>query len=123
MHLNFTVVYKLKLRDGGSPPYLVLLLLRSGTETLVLGSQRTLQITKSAFRIFVQPDWQIDNNFFNRPIMARSQQSWYTCGDPEQGFRQCFADERNQSLLLSVAQLPQGERGIYVTIVESCCIT
>ena len=29
---------------------------------------------------------------------------WYTDGDPEQGFRRCFADGLNQSLVSSVAQ-------------------
>jgi len=31
--------------------------------------------------------------------------SWYTGGGPEQGFRCCFADRLNQSLLSSVAQV------------------
>ena len=30
--------------------------------------------------------------------------SWYTGGGPEQGFRRCFADRLNQSLVLSAAQ-------------------
>ena len=30
--------------------------------------------------------------------------SWYTSGGPEQGFRPCFADRLNQSLVSSVAQ-------------------
>ena len=30
--------------------------------------------------------------------------SWYTDGDPEQGFRRCFADGLNQSLVSSMAQ-------------------
>ena len=30
--------------------------------------------------------------------------SWYTGGGPEQGFRRCFADGLNQSLVLSAAQ-------------------
>ena len=30
--------------------------------------------------------------------------SWYTGGDPEQGFRRCFTDDLNQSLVSSVAQ-------------------
>ena len=40
---------------------------------LVLGFERTRPITESAFRISFQSDWQIDNDFFNRPIMARTQ--------------------------------------------------
>ena len=51
----------------------VLLRLRSGAGVLVPGFQRTRPITESAFRISFQPDWQIDNDFFNRPIMARIQ--------------------------------------------------
>ena len=31
--------------------------------------------------------------------------SWYTSGDPEQGFQRCFADGFNQSLVLLVAQI------------------
>ena len=30
--------------------------------------------------------------------------SWYTGGGPEQGFRRCFADVLNQSLVRSAAQ-------------------
>ena len=37
--------------------------------------QRTQWITGSAFRIFFYPDWQINNDIFNRPVlkMARTQ--------------------------------------------------
>ena len=31
------------------------------------------RITGNALRISLQPDWQINNGFFNRPIMARSE--------------------------------------------------
>ena len=31
-------------------------------------------------------------------------QTWYTGGDPEQGFQLCLADELNQSLVSSIAQ-------------------
>ena len=41
--------------------------------------------------------------FFNRPIMANTQ-TWYTGGDPEQGFQRCLADGLNQSLVSSIAQ-------------------
>ena len=30
--------------------------------------QRTEQITGNTFQISLQPDWQIDNGIFNRPI-------------------------------------------------------
>ena len=33
-----------------------------------------------AFRISFHPDWQIDNGFFNRPIMARTQIPIQWCG-------------------------------------------
>ena len=36
------------------------------------------------------------NGFFNRQIMARSRKSWYSGGDPEQGFRRYFVDGLNQ---------------------------
>ena len=58
---------------------------RGSTDFLVLDPRRTQLITGSAFRIFFRPNWQINNGFFNRPIMARTQilvNSW----DPEQGF-------------------------------------
>ena len=38
--------------------------LRNSADDLVLGPQRTQRFTGSAFRIFLQPDWQIDNGFF-----------------------------------------------------------
>ena len=50
-----------------------LLRLRSSADILVLGSKRTQRITGSAFRIFFQPNWQIGNGIFNRPIMERTQ--------------------------------------------------
>ena len=34
----------------------------------------------------------------------RALKSWYSVGGPEQGFRRCFADGLNQSLVLSAAQ-------------------
>ena len=34
---------------------------------------RTQRITRKAFRISFQPDWQTDNGFLYRPIMARAQ--------------------------------------------------
>ena len=35
---------------------------------------------------------------------CRVLKSWYTGGDPEQGFRRCFADGLNQMLVSPVAQ-------------------
>ena len=37
---------------------------------LGLGSQGTQRITGIAFRISFQPDWQINNGFFNGPIIG-----------------------------------------------------
>ena len=65
---------------------------------LVLGTQRTQQITGRTLRISFHPDWQIDNGFFNRPVMTRTQILKHT-DDPEQGFQRCFADGLNQSLV------------------------
>ena len=48
--------------------------LRRSDETLVLGPRRTQRITGSAFWFFFfQPNWQIDNGYFNRPVMALTQ--------------------------------------------------
>ena len=45
-----------------------------GADILVLGTQWTQRITGNAFRISLQPDWQIDRGFFNnRQIMACTQ--------------------------------------------------
>ena len=49
--------------------------------------QRTQQITRSAFRISPQPDWQI-NNF----------KSWYVGGGSEPQFQCWFVDRLNQRL-------------------------
>ena len=35
--------------------------------------QRTEQITGNTFQISLQPDWQIANGIFNRPIIAHTQ--------------------------------------------------
>ena len=40
---------------------------------LVLGPQRTQRVTGNACRISLQPDWQIDNSFFDKEIMARNE--------------------------------------------------
>ena len=37
---------------------------------------RTQRITRSALRICRQPDWHVDNGYFNRPIMGRIIKSW-----------------------------------------------
>ena len=53
---------------------------------------------------FHPPDWQIDNGFFNRPIMTHTQ---IPGEGPQQGFWRSFADGLNQSLVSSVAQAIQ----------------
>ena len=47
--------------------------LRSTAAILVLGPQRTQRINGSMFIISLQTDRQIDNGFFNRRAIARSQ--------------------------------------------------
>ena len=70
--------------------------------------QRTQRITGSAFRISLQPDWR-SRQTKQRPFLTG--QSWrvlksgYTAGSPEQGFRRCFADGVNQSLISSARRL------------------
>ena len=44
--------------------------------------------------------------------------SWYTRAGPEQGFRLCFVDERNQSLVLPVAQAYHRTMHDYASIDE-----
>ena len=46
---------------------------RSSTDILLLAPQRTQRITGSGFQISFRLDWQIDNGFVKRPIMARTQ--------------------------------------------------
>ena len=41
--------------------------------SIVVGPQRTQRIPGSAFGISLHPFWQIDNGFFLRPIMTRTQ--------------------------------------------------
>ena len=80
---------------------------------LVLGPQRTQRITGSVFRISLQPDWR-SRQTKQRPFLTG--QSWrvlksgYTAGSPEQGFRHCFADGVNQSLISSARRLEKKER-------------
>ena len=77
-------------------------------EILVLDPQRTQQITGSAFRIPLQPDWrsrQKKQRTFLTGQSWRVLKSGYTAGSPEQGFRRCFADGVNQSLISSARRL------------------
>ena len=54
-------------------------------------------------QISFHPDWQIHNDFFNKPIMTRNIIR-VNPGGSQQGFLRCFADGLNQSLVSSVAQ-------------------
>ena len=65
-------------------------------DILAMGRQWTQRITGNTFRIFLQPDWQNDNSFFNRPIMARTQILVHRWG-LQQGFPRCFVDRLNQN--------------------------
>ena len=50
-------------------------------------------LTGNVFWISLQPDWQINNGFLNRPIMVWDYLiSWYTGRGPEQQFWSCFTD-------------------------------
>ena len=68
----------------------------SSADILALGPQRTQRITGNTIRIFLQPDWQNDNSFSKRPIMARTQILAHRWGI-QQGFRCCFVDRLNQN--------------------------
>ena len=94
--------------------------MRSSAENLVLDPQRTQRITGSAFRIPLQPDWR-SRQTKQRPFLTG--QSWrvlksgYTAGSPEQGFRRCFADGVNQSLISSVRRLVHHYVHNYICVI------
>ena len=75
--------FGLKIREGGS-----------GSPGPSPGSATADEITGNAFRTPLQPDWQIDNSFFNRSIMARP----VTTSGKENSFisRECLADQSIQ---------------------------
>ena len=59
----------------------------SSSKVLVLGSQQTQQITRSAFHISLQPDWLIEQWLFqqvNHSAFSNWVHSWKL--NPEQGF-------------------------------------
>ena len=63
-----------------------------------------LQIAGRAFRISFHPDWQMDHGISTGQSWCVLN-SWYTGKSPYyQGFRRCFADRLNQSLVSSAAQ-------------------
>ena len=71
-------------------------------------TQRTQRSTGSAFRISLQPDWrsrQTKQRAFLTGQSWRVLKSGYTAGSSEQGFRRCFADGVNQSLISSARRL------------------
>ena len=49
---------------------------------------------------------------------------WYTAGDPEQGFRRCFTDEINQSLVSSVVQarIHLSIEHSWVSVMQQCTV-
>ena len=61
------------------------------------------KLPESAFRISFILIGKSTMAFFKRPVMLRTQIRIHRWG-PEQGFRRCFADGLNQSLVSSVAQ-------------------
>ena len=61
----------------------------------------TQRITGNAFRISFQPDWQFQQANYE---LRRVLKSLYTGWSLDWGFRRCFADGRNRSLVSSVAQ-------------------
>ena len=65
--------------------------------------KQTQRITGNAFRISLQPDWQIDNGFFKRGIMARTQ-ILYTGGAQNKDFCVASQTDLTRSLVPSVAQ-------------------
>ena len=68
----------------------------------VLGPQQTQQINyqKCVSNFLSSLNWQIDNGFFNRPIILKA---WYVLGgDQERRFWCCFADGLNQSQVFPV---------------------
>ena len=68
-----------------------------------MGPQRNKRFAGSAFPISFQPDWQVYNGIFKRPIMARTQILVHKWGQ-EQGFRRFFVDRLNQSLVSCMAR-------------------
>ena len=80
------------------------------------GPQPTQRITRSAFRISLQPDWLLSVLRQTKQRSFLTGQSWCvlksgdTAGSPEQGFQRCFADGVNQSLISSAHRLPTSGR-------------
>ena len=76
-------------------------------DILLLGPHWTQQITRNAFWIFLQSDWQINNGFFNMPVMVHTQilvhrwrpRTWITWMKHEFLFQCWIADWLNQKLL------------------------
>ena len=60
------------------------------------------------FKFLFKPNWEIDNSFFNRSIMAHTQIPVYKWGlTSEQGFHCCFADGLINQKLSSVCDAGQ----------------
>ena len=68
------------------------------------GSPKDLTNYLKSVQISFHLDWLIDRVLFNRPIMGHTQVLVHRWG-PEQGFRHCFADGLDHSLVSSAAQV------------------
>ena len=75
----------------------------------------------------LQPDWLLPVLRQTKQRSFLTGQSWcvlksgYTAGSPEQGFRRCFADGVNQSLISSARRLPlrQGLHFVELSFLQS----
>ena len=74
----------------------------AAARSLFWAPNRFNELTEVRFFSF-HPDCQIDSGFLTGQSW-RVLKSWYTAGVPEHGFRRCFADGLDQSLVSSVAQ-------------------
>ena len=63
--------------------------------SLFLAPEGLNKLTEMDFKISFHSDWQINNSFFNRPIMERNQILVHRWG-PRTRIWYCFADELNQ---------------------------
>lgn len=74
------------------------------TDIFVLGPQWAQQITGNAFWVSFQLDWQINNGFISRPIMASTHILVHKWG-PELGSWCWFQMEKSRSLVPSAVQV------------------
>ena len=74
----------------------------SNTNIHVLGPNGLSELPEARFEFPFILIWKMTMDFL-RGRSWRIPKSWYTGGDPEQGFYRCFTDKLNQSLVWSVA--------------------